>query len=99
MDDEDLIFSDEVCALLGINQRSRKSALTKARKLRAGGESGPYLFPEPVDEVTRTRPAEGSHPRRVTQPRWSRRAVLEYRDSKRGPGGRAPSETTEEVTS
>jgi hypothetical protein len=96
MDDE-LIFTEEVAAMLGTSVGGVRQAQRRARAARAKGETGPHLLPEPVDRVTRTRPARGHDRTVIDSPRWSRAAIESYKINRRGPGGR--SHETEAVAS
>jgi hypothetical protein len=93
--DEDLIWAEEVAALLGISVRSLRSQQRKDRAERAKVASQGtdpagllYLLPEPVDRQRRMMPARG-HDRAADSPRYSRKAIMTYLEHRRGPGGRA----------
>jgi len=71
-DDDDLLWADEVAALLGLAHSSVKANLSAARRARLDGTAGPHDLPEPAGYAHRAWPTRGGGTRVVNSPRWRR---------------------------
>ena len=81
------LFTDEACALLGIERSTFRRLLTKARRAAERGETQPADLPLPGDYCSRQVLRRQGHPITILNaPRWRRSVLEEFKAQRPGKG-------------